>query len=125
MTAIERKLTPENREGNEVLTPDELPLAPFYVTALDTFMSGWGPARDKKNRVVIPCASEEEAAVVAANARGRSEMLEVCIHTDKPSLKGAGGPVLFSLLTKQRAASWFEPDTWVELGDRRDDEGEE
>lgn len=102
----------KTREGNEVLSLDELPLAPFYVTALDTFMSGWGPARDRKNVLVIPCESEEEAAVVAANARGRSEMEQVCIHTDKPALPGAGGSRLYSLLTKARSASWYKPGTW-------------
>ena len=73
MMATERELTPETREGNEVLSLDELPLAPFYVTALDTFMSGWGGTSSKENYVVLPCASEEEAAVVSANAHGRSD----------------------------------------------------
>lgn len=112
MTATERELTPETREGNEVLSLDELPLAPFYVTALDSFLSGWGPARGRKNVVILPCASEEEAAVVAANARGRSEMEQVCIHTDKPALPGAGGSRLYSLLTKARSANWYKPGTW-------------
>lgn len=100
------------RPGNEVLTQDELPDAAFYVTALDTFMSGWGGASNKENYVVLPCASEEEAAVVSANAHGRSEMQKVCIHTDKPTLPGAGGSRLYSLMTKDRSTNWYEPGTW-------------
>tara|TARA_R100001163_G_scaffold63080_1_gene54512 strand:+ start:554 stop:904 length:351 start_codon:yes stop_codon:yes gene_type:complete len=113
MTTPKEKIkTITARPGNEVLAQDELPDAPFYVTALDTFLSGWGHASSKENYVILMCDSEEEAAVVSANAHGRSEMQKVCIHTDKPALAGAGGARLYTLLTKDRSSNWYEPETW-------------
>ena len=105
-------LTPKTREGNEILNASELPHAPYYVTATDTFMSGWGPATRRHNVVVIPCESAEEAALVMANANGRGDMVDVGVEPNPPALLGAGAAVLYSLLTRDRAGAWFTPGRW-------------
>lgn len=56
----------------------------FYVTMTDKFMSGWGRARGKTNKLVISCNTYDEAETVAANARNRSEMKYVNICENKP-----------------------------------------
>lgn len=55
----------------------------IQVTMIDTFMSGWGKATDKKNYYVVECDSMEQAELIALNARKRSEMKDVKIinHT--------------------------------------------
>ena len=55
-----------------------------YVTMTDKFMSGWGWAKDKINKLVLECASLEEATTVERNARDRSEMKYVNICSKKP-----------------------------------------
>jgi len=60
-------------------------MSKFYVTMTDKFMSGWGPARGKSNKLVISCDTLNEAEVVAENARARSEMKYVNIRSTKPS----------------------------------------
>ena len=47
---------------------------PYYVTATDSFMSGWGLAEGKINKVVIGCDNRSEVAEVKNALRGRSDM---------------------------------------------------
>jgi hypothetical protein len=50
----------------------------------DEFMSGWGKAKGKINKVVIGCDTKSEAEVIAKNAKKRQEMKNVRIATSKP-----------------------------------------
>lgn len=56
----------------------------YYVSMTDKFMSGWGMADKKVNKLVIECDSYEEALIVEQNARNRSEMKFVNICINKP-----------------------------------------
>lgn len=82
----------------------------YYVTMTDKFMSGWGPARDKINKLVIECASYSEDAQIARAAHLRREMRREMrrdnIRTTKPHY-GAG--VLTSWKTYgELSGSWKE-----------------
>ena len=55
-----------------------------YVTMTDKFMSGWGMAQGKTNKLIIECANYDQAALIAKNARKRSEMRHVNIRASKP-----------------------------------------
>jgi len=57
----------------------------YYVTMTDRFMSGWGMAKDKDNKLVIVCDTWDEAQIVYDNACHRSEMKFVNIRTTRPS----------------------------------------
>jgi hypothetical protein len=57
----------------------------FYVTMTDKFMSGWGMAKDKTNKLVIVCDTIEQAELIEKNARKRSEMRFVNLCIKKPS----------------------------------------
>ena len=46
----------------------------FYVTMTDKFMSGWGMAQGKINKLVLECETYEDAETVYNNACNRSEM---------------------------------------------------
>jgi len=56
----------------------------YYVTMTDKFMSGWGRAHGKINKMVVECDTYEEAAQIERAARRRSEMRRVNIRTSKP-----------------------------------------
>lgn len=49
----------------------------YYVTATDTFMSGWGCAEGLINKVVIGCDNWSEVIEVKQALRGRSEMKHI------------------------------------------------
>lgn len=83
----------------------QIPPAYAYVLANDSFMSGWGPATGKVNTVILPCASWEEAEIVAQNARNRSEMRRVRIVARKPRLQRGH---LYSLFDREFASRWYE-----------------
>ena len=57
----------------------------FWVTMTDKFMSGWGMAENKTNKLVIACYSYEQAKTIERNALKRSEMKYVNICSRKPS----------------------------------------
>ena len=56
----------------------------YYVTMTDNFMSGWGPARNKTNKLIIECETMEQAAIIERNAKKRDEMRYVNIRSTKP-----------------------------------------
>ena len=62
----------------------QIELLPWYVTMTDKFMSGWGMAEGKTNKLIIECETYEEAQVIERNARKRSEMRYVNITRTKP-----------------------------------------
>ena len=56
----------------------------FFVTMTDKFMSGWGMAQGKTNKLIIECDTCEQAAIIERNALRRDEMRFVNIRTTKP-----------------------------------------
>lgn len=56
----------------------------YYVTMTDKFLSGWGMAQAKINKLVLTCDTWEEAEIVEQNALKRSDMKNVNICVNKP-----------------------------------------
>lgn len=56
----------------------------FYVTMTDKFMSGWGYATGKTNKLIIECETLAQAEQIESAARRRPEMRFVNIRTTKP-----------------------------------------
>jgi hypothetical protein len=80
----------------------------FYVTMTDKFMSGWGMAAGKINKLVIECDTMDEALVVWRNARKRPEMKLVTICHNRPSYNSSGYHV--SRHDKTDYSTWFKED---------------
>ena len=57
----------------------------YYVTMTDKFMSGWGPAKNKTNKLVIACSTYERAEKCYQKAKNRNEMIYVNICSKKPN----------------------------------------
>lgn len=55
-----------------------------YVTATDKFMSGWGHAKNKTNKLVFCCNSRQQAFTVKDNLEARDEMKYINICFSKP-----------------------------------------
>lgn len=51
----------------------------------DKFLSGWGMAENKTNKLVLECNSYEEAEIVKEYAQTRTEMVNINICTNKPN----------------------------------------
>lgn len=86
----------------------EVPKAPYYVRALDRFMSGWGKSHGKDNWVLLPCESYEEAEVVLANTKARSDMDQARIVCNIPRLV-TRRDVTVSLFDREEANRWYTP----------------
>ena len=56
----------------------------LYVTMTDKFMSGWGMAKDKTNKLIVVCDSWKDAETIERNAKKRSEMKYINICMKKP-----------------------------------------
>lgn len=60
----------------------------YYVTAKNTFLSGWGSSGKFDYYLCVLCKTRHEASIVATNARLRSDLRRVKIHDQIPlSLK--------------------------------------
>jgi len=75
----------------------------FYVTMTDKFMSGWGHAQGKTNKLIIECNTVDEAEQIERAARRRSEMKYVNIRTRRPRY---GAHVLESWKTYADMTGW-------------------
>ncbi len=94
------------KKTNPTVRASEIPEADYYVTATDTFMSGWGGAEGKRNIVVGLARSFKEAEVIADNLRARSEMRRVSISRSRPR---ANRGVVYSVLG---GPHWTTPGAW-------------
>ena len=56
----------------------------YYVTMTDKFMSGWGMAKKRTNKLVLTCDNMTEAMTVERNAQDRTEMKYINIRSTKP-----------------------------------------
>jgi hypothetical protein len=79
---------------------------PYYVTMTDKFMSGWGLAEGKINKLVFICDSLEEAKIVARNARKRGDQKYVNISANKPYYNKKKYYVQFK--TKKEYPDWYK-----------------
>ena len=82
----------------------------YYVIATDTFLSGWGLAKNRLNKLVIECESLNEAEIVSNNAKARSDMKDVKIMNTRPQYSIT--EVLENYKTKEDMPRWFEPNAW-------------
>lgn len=56
----------------------------YYVTMTDSFMSGWGRAKDRINKFVIACDNYSQATEIAEKAHKRPEMKYIRIARNIP-----------------------------------------
>jgi hypothetical protein len=59
----------------------------YFVNMHDTFMSGWGDARNGRSLFSIRCDTIEQAEAAAAAARERPEMQSIIIDDDPPGCR--------------------------------------
>ena len=77
----------------------------FYVSMTDTFMSGWGRAKDKTNKLIFICESIEEAEIVKDNAENRTDQKYINICMKKPYYNSERYYV--QIKTKGEYNSWY------------------
>lgn len=75
----------------------------------DTFMSGWGQAGGKTNKLVIVCNNWDEAEIVANNAKARTDTKYVSICINKPRYYPKD-KYLVQFKTEDDYPYWFKPD---------------
>jgi hypothetical protein len=78
----------------------------FYVTMTDSFMSGWGIAKGKKNKLIFECDSLEEARTVEENARNRGDQKYINICSKFPYYNSDRYYV--QVKNKEEYPSWYE-----------------
>lgn len=82
-------------------------MANYYVTMTDKFMSGWGMANGKINKLIFECETMEEAKIVAENAENRSDQKYINICTKKPYYNSS--KYYPQIKTKEEYSSWYKP----------------
>lgn len=74
-------------DHTRVFSQAQIPDAPYYVTCTDRFMSGWGPAKRKDNRLIFPCEDMSEAMRVVRYAQNRGDQKRIYICGSKPKVR--------------------------------------
>ena len=82
-------------------------MAMYYVTMTDSFLSGWGKAKNRIAKYVLPASNKEEAEIVARNARARGEMKYVNIALEKPVYDPKKYQVTYG--NKTESKNWYIP----------------
>ena len=77
----------------------------IYVSMTDKFMSGWGKAQNKINKLVLECDTLQEAQIVFNNAESRSDMRYINICVNKPRYNK--NRYYTSLKTKADYPAWY------------------
>ena len=77
-----------------------------YVTMTDKFMSGWGMAEGKINKLVIECENNAQAAKIAHCANNFPEMKYVNVRYTRPSYNSC--KYLTSWKKYRDMTGWFE-----------------
>jgi hypothetical protein len=76
----------------------------FYVSMTDKFMSGWGLAEGKTNKLVIECDNYDQAKEICDYAKSnRSEMKYINICCNRPRY---GSNILVSKKTYNQMTAW-------------------
>jgi hypothetical protein len=78
----------------------------FYVTMTDSFLSGWGRAKGKTNKLIFECENYTEAEKVKDYADTRTEMKYVNICINRPTRYNGSG-YLTQYKTKQECPEWY------------------
>ena len=78
----------------------------YWVTMTDKFLSGWGMAEGKTNKLVLACDNVKDAEIVMENARARTEMkyINLCINEPRYDAR----KVLVSNHDKSDYESWYQ-----------------
>jgi hypothetical protein len=82
----------------------------YYVSMTDRFMSGWGMAENKTNKLVLECDTYQEAEIVYNNAIKRPEMKYINICINKPYYNPSRYYV--SEHNKTDYSTWFKKGAW-------------
>jgi hypothetical protein len=69
-----------HRDPDDEDSFDHVPLARYYVTAVDAYMSDWGRAEGRTNLMILPVDDRLAASNVAKALAGRSEMEKIQTH---------------------------------------------
>ena len=77
-----------------------------YVTMTDKFMSGWGMAEGKINKLIFECEDHKEASIVADNAERRGDMKYINISYNKPYYSPSR--YYAQTKTKEEYGKWYE-----------------
>ena len=77
----------------------------FYVSMTDNFLSYWGKASGKIDKLVFICNTEEEANIVKFNARCYSSMSSIVVSNNKPVFPENNYYVTFK--NKNDSPNWY------------------
>jgi len=94
---------------NIVTSQSEIPKAYAYVTVIDKFMSGWGHARGKKNKLIFVCENYKEVDIVFKNCQNRDDFIYVNFCKNKPKLHSHQ---LTQVKTKEDYPNFYKPNAF-------------
>lgn len=84
----------------------------WYVTMIDTFMSGWGMSRGKKNLLIFECENIQEATAVSNNASNRGDQSEINTYSEDKLPEFDTEKYYISYADKETHTRWYKPNSF-------------
>lgn len=92
-------------DNNHITKQSQILDAPYYITCIDTFMSGWGRAEGKSNKIIFVCKNKDQAYAVESNCEYRDEIKYVRWIEHKPAIS----PNQYTqLITDEIYQNWYK-----------------
>ena len=79
-----------------------------YVTMTDKFMSGWGEADNKINKLVFICDDIKQAKIVCDNAKHRTDQKYINICSNYPYHLFNNKRYYTQIKTKEDYSAWYK-----------------
>lgn len=96
----------ENGTTDNACTVEEVKAAIGFVVCHDTFMSGWGGAKDGRSFYALAILEQDQIETVIDNAHARSEMKRPRFTQELPEL---GRNDHLKIVGPSKASRWYEP----------------
>ena len=78
----------------------------YFVTMTDSFLSGWGRAKNQTAKFIYECETYEEALIVKDNAEARKDQKYINICTTKPYYSPRS--YLVQIKNKENCSCWYK-----------------
>ena len=90
----------------------------YYVVMTDTFLSGWGGAKDKINKLILICTDKTQSEIVKDNAKNRTDMKHIKSYAEIPPKYLNNTKCLTQIKTITDFPCWYEKDYFKDQKER-------
>ncbi len=90
----------------------------YFVIMTDTFLSGWGDADNKINKLIFICNNKNQSEIVKDNAKNRTDMKHIKSYVKIPRKYLNNNKCLTQIKTIDDYPCWYKKDFFKKQKER-------